>query len=1217
MNACPSEDQLRRFLDGELLAEDDAQIVAHVEDCAQCHALLEQLTPVSPALRGGRAVETVRTGEPATTDLPGTAVIARADGEDDDGGVEGGCETEPRDSDTPGSCVAAPGDPGLTADYVKTPAGSHAGITDEASRNGRLGADDVDRSATAGAIDPVPRRTGRNPAAGDWPAVAGYDVLQCLGEGGMGVVYKARHLGLNRLVALKMIRGGSQARPDYFARFRVEAEAVAQIRHPNIIQIYDIGEAEGLPFVALELLDGGGLDDQLGGNPQPGRQAAELMITLARAVHVAHQSGIIHRDLKPTNVLYTSDGVPKITDFGLAKRIDSDGGQTQSGQIMGSPSYMAPEQARGHSRNVGPAADVYALGAILYEMLTGRAPFKGETPIETIRQVIDDDPVTPSRLVPRVPRDLETICLKCLHKDPARRYESAAALADDLARYLRGEPIRGRRVPTWERGAKWAYRRPVPATLLLAVVAAFPITFLVVLDSQRRRNERDRQQSARIMGEQDAGMKRMLLARDELAEDDLNGAEVTLTGLKERIQGEPRLRDLNTAADALLVEVIARQAEHASRASDRGRYTEFLRQRNDALFHDTRFTGLDLTGSQDATRRAARAALDLYAADGAGDSWSLRPLPASLTGPEQAEIAEACYELLLILAEAETTPKEGLRRLDEAGRLRPPTRAYHLRRAVCLTRAGDKPGADRERLEADRQKPVSAFDHFLAGQERFARQEFDGASQELDMALQLQPDHFWAQALSAVCSLQLNQPVEAKASLNACLQREPRFAWLFILRGFASSEIARIAHDLVERSPGRDGLVGRVDRLYAAADADYRKAQDLLDRGSSDVLRYSLLVNRGVLRLLLRRDLDEAVEQLQAAIRLNPRGLEAHAALARVFQSQDHRELALEQFGRAIALRPREAALYRDRADVNLSRAQPTPAQRSRALSDLEQAIRLEQPGNPVLARDHYKRARLLEIERRDTEALTACDLAIKAARGNDDVHRLRIELLLRLNRNDDVIRSCDAIIASGKPTARICELRGVAREEIKDFAGAIEDFTNAVALKGNRAVLLRRRGWLYIVVDAPRLALDDFEASILLDGSSGDAYNGRGAARLRFGEHREAVADAEKALSLGEPKPDLYYKAARVYAVAAIAAAAEMRKKGDETVALVSRYQDRAADLLLEALKRLPPERRASFRNDVILTDPQLRPLRRRVLSLDLAGWLPKQSGAGAPPSH
>ena len=196
------------------------------------------------------------------------------------------------------------------------------------------------------------------------------------------------------------------------------------------------------------------------------------MVTLARAVQVAHDAGIVHRDLKPTNVLFSEDGTPKITDFGLAKRLESDSRQTESGQIMGSPSYMAPEQARGHSRDVGPAADVYALGAILYEMLTGRPPFKGETPIETVRQVVEDEVVPPSRLVPRVARDLETICLQCLHKEPSRRYDSARALAEDLENYLAGRPVAARRTPLWERGSSSRDRHPLAATLLtLGLVA--------------------------------------------------------------------------------------------------------------------------------------------------------------------------------------------------------------------------------------------------------------------------------------------------------------------------------------------------------------------------------------------------------------------------------------------------------------------------------------------------------------------------------------------------------------------------------------------------------------------------------------------------------------------------------------------------------------------------------------------------------------------------
>ena len=238
----------------------------------------------------------------------------------------------------------------------------------------------------------------------------------------MGVVYKARHRPLNRIVALKMVLDGKHAHAEYRERFRIEAEAVARLRHPNIIQIYDLGEAHGCPFVTLELLEGGSLADRLRGTTQPSRAAAELVATLALAMHAAHRAGIVHRDLKPSNVLFDHDGTPKITDFGLAKRLEVEDGHTQTGQIMGTPSYMAPEQAQGDVRQIGPPADIYALGALLYEMLTGRPPFKGSSVMETLHQVIYDDVVPPSRIEPRIARDLETICLKCLHKEQPKRY---------------------------------------------------------------------------------------------------------------------------------------------------------------------------------------------------------------------------------------------------------------------------------------------------------------------------------------------------------------------------------------------------------------------------------------------------------------------------------------------------------------------------------------------------------------------------------------------------------------------------------------------------------------------------------------------------------------------------------------------------------------------------------------------------------------------------
>ena len=277
-----------------------------------------------------------------------------------------------------------------------------------------------------------------------------------LGRGGMGVVYKARDRRLNRPVALKMLLAGAYARPDELERFLREAEAEAALRHANIVQVYDVGDLDGRPYFTMEFVEGGSLAQKLAGTPLPAGQAAALLATLAEAVQAAHDGGIVHRDLKPANVLLTADGTPKISDFGLARRLDDGAGLTQSGATLGTPSYMAPEQARGETQRSVPAADVYALGAILYEMLTGRPPFRAETAAETIRQVVEEEPVPPSRLNAKVPRDLETICLKCLHKEPHRRYASAAALAEDLHRFQRGEPIAARpagRPSGWPGGA--------------------------------------------------------------------------------------------------------------------------------------------------------------------------------------------------------------------------------------------------------------------------------------------------------------------------------------------------------------------------------------------------------------------------------------------------------------------------------------------------------------------------------------------------------------------------------------------------------------------------------------------------------------------------------------------------------------------------------------------------------------------------------------------
>jgi eukaryotic-like serine/threonine-protein kinase len=314
-------------------------------------------------------------------------------------------------------------------------------------------------------------------------------VLGLLGRGGMGVVYKARHLRLGRPVALKMLSRQGETDPEYLARFRIEAEAVARLQHPNIVQIYDIGEVQGEPYLALELLEGGSLADRTRQAPHSPAEAARLTETLARAVHYAHGLGIIHRDLKPTNVLLTASGTLKISDFGLAKRLDVAPGAaptvTQTGGFIGTPGYLAPEQSEARSSPVGPATDVFSLGVILYELLTGRPPFLGATPLESILLTVNAEPMPPSRLQPGVPRDLETVCLHCLHKDPRRRYGSAEALADDLARFREGKPVRARPVGLAERAVKWARRRPA-VTALLALLAVVTLAGFALVTWQWR-----------------------------------------------------------------------------------------------------------------------------------------------------------------------------------------------------------------------------------------------------------------------------------------------------------------------------------------------------------------------------------------------------------------------------------------------------------------------------------------------------------------------------------------------------------------------------------------------------------------------------------------------------------------------------------------------------------------------------------------------------------
>jgi tRNA A-37 threonylcarbamoyl transferase component Bud32 len=352
--------------------------------------------------------------------------------------------------------------------------------------------DRLARRQRLNAVLDLPTETRSAPATetASLPVIDGYEMGELLGRGGMGLVFKARQQALKRYVALKIILSGAHAGADERGRFRTEALAVARLHHPGIVQIYEVGEQAGCPYLVLELVSGGSLAAQLQGTPMPPRRAAQLLLDLARALQHAHEQGIVHRDLKPANVLLTETGGAKIADFGLAKLLDVEQGQTHTGAVLGSPSYMAPEQAAGKGRAIGPATDLYALGAILYEMLTGRPPFLGASFLETLEQVRSHELAPPQTLQPTVPADLATICLKCLEKVPAERYPSAAALAHDLELFLRGEAIMARTRTFWDQATRllrhsqtdvnWGTRAtlmfclaPVPFLLQVALYAFY------------------------------------------------------------------------------------------------------------------------------------------------------------------------------------------------------------------------------------------------------------------------------------------------------------------------------------------------------------------------------------------------------------------------------------------------------------------------------------------------------------------------------------------------------------------------------------------------------------------------------------------------------------------------------------------------------------------------------------------------------------------------
>lgn len=1010
------------------------------------------------------------------------------------------------------------------------------------------------------------------PLPGKVPTVEGYEILSVLGRGGMGVVYKARHIKLKRLVALKMILSGGHAGDDAIARFKIEAEAVARLQHPNIVQIYEIGSQDHQPYFSLEFIDGGSLDRQTEGKPQPVTQAASLIETLANAMHVAHEQGIIHRDLKPANILLTQTGEPKITDFGLAKQTDQAHGHTETGSVMGTPAYMAPEQAQGNTRHLGRSADIYSLGAILYELLTGEPPFQGQTVMDTLILVQTQEPKAPSKLRPRLPRDLETICLKCLEKEPERRYVTAAALAEDLRRFLNHEPILARPVRAWERGVKWLRRHPAGAACL-ALLLLSTTGALATYTVQTTREQQRTSSARRRIDEQ------FLRAQEAEKNEAWGGARDLLLSAAEESRDNPALARQNAIVQESL-ERVQRRLQAV------GRLQEFTQARDEAIFHATLAGGETGEGNFAQTRTAVEKALAAVGLTIPVESaWV--PDPA-FTPEEQKEIRRTCYELLLTLSDTvaqrganaahdvrRERTQEALKILSGAEHFGLDTRAYHLRRGRYLAILGEQAAADKEAKRAAECPTQTARDHFLVGEEYYKRGDVSAARAEFEEALRVEGDGFWASYFLALCHVKLGQPRLAVEPLNYCLARKQRLAWIYLLRGFVYGQLGN----------------------YPAAEDDF---SEVLSRAPSPEVLYVLYNNRAVMRVG-QKNYKGATADLKAAIDLKPEQYQAYASMAQVEFLQGRFEEAVAGMDLAVAaaqkLVERNSVdattlglLYRARSRFQLARQDV-----SAALADLDRAAGLETPESPALPGLQAERGRLLHRLQRHGDAIVAYSAALKTVRPNPEIYRWKAEALVAAQRYPEAAEAFkDFTQAGGALAVKDYQLLALAHHKNGDLRAAVDDLTKILEMEPDNVEVLGQRAQVYLVVRAYTLAIRDFDRVQALSPDDANLYEGRAFAEAKLGQHQKAAGDAEEALRRGTPNARAYYRAARTLAQAA--AQVDVERAGNDSPAVRTRrvYEDRALALLREALQKTPEGERSAFWRTTVRNDAELKPLHR-----------------------
>jgi tetratricopeptide (TPR) repeat protein len=1012
------------------------------------------------------------------------------------------------------------------------------------------------------------------------PRVPGYEILGELGRGGMGVVFKARHLALDRVVALKISLAGDLAGPGDRERLLAEARSVARLQHPNIVQIHEVGEHNGQPFFSLEFCPGGSLEKKLGGSPVLPAEAAVVVETLARAMQVAHEARLVHRDLKPANVLLGADGTLKITDFGLAKRLD-EAGRTHHGAIQGTPSYMAPEQAIGASEEIGPASDVYALTAILYQLLTGRPPFRGASAWDTLAMVCQQEPVPPGRLQAKIPFDLETICLKGLHKQPGRRYASALDLACDLRRFLNEEPIHARRTALWEQAWKWAHRKPAAAALVVAILLIVltsmtgAVLYGLYAGQQARALQQQAERRQNIYRLRDQG--RLAEAAAQLARDKGNHDEAARQfGLAaQHLDGALAALDVDPdGSDTELRDLIAewrdQVGKHLAEQAERQRIGEqvraFWKDHDEVMFSAVSPTVQDQAGNDARVRLVAAQALARFGVTAeqapADAGRALLARQALFESPRQVvEVVAACYEMLLVWAEAEAgkpnvpaVQRGGravrlLETADALGRAHglEPSRDFFVRRMRCRSLAGDLAGAAADRVEVARRRLRTPQDHFLAALEAWKQGNAPQAAAACETALRLGPDHFWAQYLQGLCWMRPGSWSEARVAWTGCLARRPQHLWARLLRATAAGELGESA--------------------WPAAEADFH---EVLERADDSLTRYVALINRTTLRLRQKR-FDAALSDLDRAARLRDTP-EIHASMALAHSGRKDWRAAVAALDQAIRRRP-SAALYNARA-----RAQVERANHQAARADLEKVIALEKASrSDLLVSALVELGYVKHKAGEHAAALADFDEAARLRPNAPLVHLQRAEALRALGRHAEAGAALDRYLVQGKRRPEVYFARGLIHAKLGDQAAAIDAFSAALQF-GPDARTRSQRGWAYLSSNAAQLALADFEAALKLGPTTCRRLCGRALARVRLRQVDHAIKDVEAALRLDDARgPEALLLAACVYARAGTMATLTA-PRSNSRVRPASRYEERAVDLLGRALQQVPEKERPAF---------------------------------------